>query len=160
MRIVVKNTPARSKATGHSSAGMHWDTCVGVNLQALAVDAARDRADDDEVHLLEQWERNEEAEVSLHKGTSILGRSYSSEPKKNPIVWKVSRSRSSCFSTPPQGTGCGEQGPQYESVGAIVARELRPDRLQRGACCAAVPIADFIHRGVPLQQPSERLRIR
>ena len=83
--------------------------------------------------------------------TSTLGRSCTSEPKAKPIVLKMSRSRSSCYSTPPQGkTGRRRGDKEYknESAGVVVAKELRPDPSQRGLrCIKEIRRLTAIHRG-------------
>ena len=76
---------------------------------------------------------------------STLDKSYSSQPKVKPIVLKMSRSWGNCSSTPPQSTQerrRGEKGHKDESVGVIVAQELRADQLQRGAFCEVEPTID------------------
>ena len=76
--------------------------------------------------------------TSRKHGTSTLGRSCTSQPKAKPIVLKMSRSRSSCYSTPPQGnTGAGAEtkNTRMSQPGVVVAKELRPDPSQRGLRC-------------------------
>ena len=154
------STPARPEAAEEPSAGTrrnatmggskHWRFAAARNRADVDANGADGALDAKERALAEKRfdaTRQRADAMAPFSGmlltsrkhrTSTLGRSCTSEPKAKPIVLKMSRSRSSCYSTPPQGkTGAGAETKNTRMSQPESSSPKNSALIHRNAVCAA-----------------------